>query len=112
MISASYQPREPPRSSAVPMGRSGGDPAPAKRAVHRPHRHALVVRYLHRVDPARGVGPDRLEEATLPSGVEEVEHVAAPGAGGARDLACVGERVHERQVLTEWMDDLEREPDA
>src|SRR5207248_4504379 len=42
----------------------------------------------------------------------EVEHVAAARTDGARDLACVGERVHEGKVLAERMDDLEREPDA
>ena len=44
--------------------------------------------------------------------MEEVEHVAAAGAADARGLACIGERVQERQILTERMDDLEREPDA
>jgi hypothetical protein len=44
--------------------------------------------------------------------VEEVEHVAAAPARAARDLRRVGERVHERQVLTQRVDHLDRQTDA
>src|SRR5439155_13070762 len=67
---------------------------------------------LHRVDVTAGVARNRLEETALPAGVEEVEDVATPRPRGARQLARVRQRVDERQVLAERMDDLDREPDA
>src|SRR5206468_1708563 len=78
----------------------------------RAHRDALVVADLDGVDAAPGVVANRLEEPALPPRVEEVEHVPASPAGARRDLARVGEGVHEREILAKRMDDLDRETDA
>src|SRR5438034_2941967 len=88
------------------------DPLPEERPVHRAQRDALHVRYLHGVYAHRRIGADRLEEPPLPPRMEEVEHVAPAPARRPRDLARVGERVDERQVLAQGMDHLDGEADA
>src|SRR5262249_48674883 len=90
----------------------GKDALAEKRAVHRPHRRALVVRHLHRVDTPRGVAADTVEQAALPARVPEAPHVAARPPGACRDLARIAERVDEREVLAQRMDHLDGEPDA
>jgi hypothetical protein len=106
-----------PAAIAVPLERpydfaQRQDALAEEARVHRPHRDGLVVAQLHGVDPAAGVGRDRVEQAPLPARVPHVEDVAARAAGAPRELARVGERVHERQVLTQRMDHLDREADA
>src|SRR5438067_398970 len=90
----------------------GQDALTEERAVHRPERHALHVRDLHRMDAAGSVAPDRREEPPLPARVEEVEHVPPAPARRPCQLARVRERVDERQVLAQRMDHLDRETDA
>ena len=55
---------------------------------------------------------DASSRPPLPARVPHVEDVAAPRAGAPGELARVGERVHERQVLAQRMDHLDREADA
>src|SRR5262249_44882885 len=68
------------------------DAAAEKRPVHGSHGRALVIRDLNRVDAVRGIATNRVEQATFPAGVPDVEHVAAAAAGAAGDLAGIAER--------------------
>src|SRR5439155_1600734 len=88
------------------------DALPDQRPVHRAQRDALHVRDLHGVDARRRVRANRLQEPPLPSRVEEVEHVPPAPARRPRDLARVGERIDEREVLAQGMDHLDGEADA
>src|SRR5207247_1227797 len=65
----------PPALERAEDRAQGQDALAEERAVHRPERHALHVRDLHRMDAAGSVAPDRREEPPLPARVEEVEHV-------------------------------------